>query len=702
MPALDFPAAPVLNQLYPQPPVVGQPVYTWDGAKWTTGNSVIQAMGEPSNAIPRMDGDPAEVGTAEDFARGDHRHPVDASRAPIASPHFIGVPTAPTPAVGDNDEKIATTAFVTAAAFVMGNALPSNSDPLMDGNPHPGTAVTYSRDDHVHPVDVTRAPLNSPVFTGTPEASTAAPGTNNTQLATTAFVEDAILASGGLPSNTIPLVDSGLGVSGTSLEYSRADHVHPAGPPLPVPATVAPIMDSVAAVGVGTKYAREDHVHPSDSTKVSQTAMDTALAGKANTGHSHFAVEITNFSEAVDDRVGSLLVAGSNIVLDYNDTANTLTVTSTAAGGGGGTGDVVGPVSSVNDRIATFSGTTGKLIKDSGTLVTAVQPLDAELTAIAGLVSAADRVPYFTGVGAAALTPFTNFGRSLIDDVDAAAAKTTLGIAGAALTAANDTNVQLTTGGAASTSLLAAASVTAGWAGTLSAARGGFGANVSAQSGVPLFTTGVATFTGTNGTGNFVRTDAANLTNATATTPAAADNDTSIATTAFVKTALTGSGFPAGTVLLFYNASAPTGWTKLTTQNDKALRVVSGTGGVAGGTNAFSTVMAQTVVGSTTLTAGQIPYLTSAVTQGITTYAGASASNTFPINLVGAGWSYNVCNGGSQIIFAAVGDGNVSYTAYTQANNTISVGTNTTGGGTHNHPVTMEMQYIDVIIASKD
>lgn len=56
------------------------------------------------------------------------------------------------------------------------------------------------------------------------------------------------------------------------------------------------------------------------------------------------------------------------------------------------------------------------------------QPLDAELTAIAGLTSAADRVPYFTGLGAAALAVFTSWGRSLIAAVDAAAARIVLGL----------------------------------------------------------------------------------------------------------------------------------------------------------------------------------------------------------------------------------------------------------------------------------
>lgn len=77
---------------------------------------------------------------------------------------------------------------------------------------------------------------------------------------------------------------------------------------------------------------------------------------------------------------------------------------------------------------------------------------DVELGALAGLASAADKVPYFTGAGTASVADFTAAGRALVDDASAAAQRVTLGVSQinrliASITSANmniDTDQALT------------------------------------------------------------------------------------------------------------------------------------------------------------------------------------------------------------------------------------------------------------------
>lgn len=66
-------------------------------------------------------------------------------------------------------------------------------------------------------------------------------------------------------------------------------------------------------------------------TLADQTDLQNALNAKVST---------SALSELVDDRVSSLLVAGTNVTLTYDDTANTLTI---AASGGGGSGNTYFP-----------------------------------------------------------------------------------------------------------------------------------------------------------------------------------------------------------------------------------------------------------------------------------------------------------------------------------------------------------------------
>lgn len=83
---------------------------------------------------------------------------------------------------------------------------------------------------------------------------------------------------------------------------------------------------------------------------------------------------------------------------------------------------------------ADFDVTTGGVVS----LAVTPQPADTDLTAIAALTSAADKVPYSTGAGTWALADFTSAGRALVDDANAAAQRTTLGLGTAATAATGD------------------------------------------------------------------------------------------------------------------------------------------------------------------------------------------------------------------------------------------------------------------------
>jgi hypothetical protein len=74
-------------------------------------------LGQAASTTPNMDGTGA-AGTSNTFARADHVHPVDTSRAPLASPGLTGTPTAPTATAGDNSTKIATTAYVRSEIYL--------------------------------------------------------------------------------------------------------------------------------------------------------------------------------------------------------------------------------------------------------------------------------------------------------------------------------------------------------------------------------------------------------------------------------------------------------------------------------------------------------------------------------------------------------------------------------------------------------
>jgi hypothetical protein len=163
------------------------------------------------------------------------------------------------------------------------------------------------------------------------------------------------------------------------------------------------------------------------------------------------------------------------------------------------------------------------------------------------------------------------------------------------------------------------------------------------------------------------------------------------------------AAFSSGTVMLFAQTTAPTGWTKSTAHNDKALRVVSGTAS-SGGSVAFSTAFASKSVTGTVTVSASTGSVSAPVSIGSTTLSTPQIpSHSHTVTVAGN-------DVGSQI----------DRTRGQQVSN-ISTG-NTGGGGSHTHPgsggshahpvsapasfsgtaINLSVQYVDVILATKD
>jgi hypothetical protein len=262
--------------------------------------------------------------------------------APINSPALTGSPTAPTvtPAT-DNSTKIATTAFVQSAISAVSSGVTSiaatdglnasapsgavvigiNNNGIANGKLGQMPAHTYKGNNtgsSASPIDLTvaqvmtdlgAAPLNSPGFTGTPTGPTAANGTNNTQLATTAFVLGSRLDQFAAPT----------------IDVSWGNH------------RITALLDPASAQDAATKAyvdAIAQGLDPKDTADLATTAAlpaNTYANGTAGVG----ATLTGNANGALS--VDSVAVAAGDILLVKNEAAgehNGLYVVSNAGSAG--------------------------------------------------------------------------------------------------------------------------------------------------------------------------------------------------------------------------------------------------------------------------------------------------------------------------------------------------------------------------------
>ena len=175
-------------------------------------------------------------------------------------------------------------------AGISGSTDPSNDPPEMDGTADPGNSANYSRGNHVHPTDTSRASQAD---------LTELSGRLNYEVSEIAAAINSVDRKIGF-SSAAPLMDSNSPSTGSSTYQARADHVHPTDTSRASatdlayltarvdalsgaadPATNDPLMDGTATPGTSNSYARGDHRHPTDTSRASASDL-TALQQQVN------------------------------------------------------------------------------------------------------------------------------------------------------------------------------------------------------------------------------------------------------------------------------------------------------------------------------------------------------------------------------------------------------------------------------------
>ena len=140
--------------------------------------------------------------------------------------------------------------------------------------------------------------------------------------------------------------------------------------------------------------------------------------------------------------------------------------------------------------------------------------------------------------------------------------------------------------------------------------------------------------------------------------------------------------FASGTKMIFNQTAAPTGWTKVTSANDVALRLTSGTVGT-GGSVAFETAFASQTVPVHTLVKSEIPAHGHDHAYGPGAYSGHNYTEPAADNGSNAVTSPEYATGQKQGV--------------------IGSPSSEMGGNSHGHgSIDLNVSYVDVIIATKD
>lgn len=144
--------------------------------------------------------------------------------------------------------------------------------------------------------------------------------------------------------------------------------------------------------------------------------------------------------------------------------------------------------------------------------------------------------------------------------------------------------------------------------------------------------------------------------------------------------------FPSGTTMPFVQTTAPTGWTKSTTHNDKILRIVSGSAS-SGGSTPFSTVFAARTIARANLPNVQLGGITS-----------TTGNHAHEVDIPMA----NDFGSAGRPLAANAGGAVNGYFTSTNGNHAHTITTDSMNGGVTQTTIDFDVQHVDCIIASKN
>lgn len=191
-------------------------------------------------------------------------------KAPVDSPEFIGIPKSPTPEQGTNSTQIANTAFVQAAITALIDGSPSELDTLKKIADAINNDPQFSQT--INAALALKAPLLSPAFTGVPTAPTASQGTNNTQIATTAYVRAAISALVGSSPEALDTLNELAAALGNDPNFATTMTNALAGKQ-PLDATLTALADLATGANKLPYFTGTDTVAQTDLTSVGRDIL---------------------------------------------------------------------------------------------------------------------------------------------------------------------------------------------------------------------------------------------------------------------------------------------------------------------------------------------------------------------------------------------------------------------------------------------